>query len=269
MRYTLLLLALLLATPVHAASTTLTVPFTSEIPDGEWKAPWNNACEEAAVTMADQYYRGVKTLTKAQSKKLMLPLFGIEDRLFGYHADTDATETAKIINEYTGFSARIVENPTLEAITAELAAGRPVLTFHHAKSLIAENNRLRFRRDGSYYHVILLVGFDDAKKQFIVHDTGDHAGSYIRYSYGAVMGSLHDFVHATKTANGPARALFTSKKQLVRATGSHRVYLVANGVKRYITHPRVFASRSWSWAWVQPVEKSFVDQLPTGEDISS
>ncbi len=207
--------------PSVATSTTtivnkkifLSVPFTSEIPLGKWIKPWNNACEEAVITMIDQFYRGTSTprLTRERAVTLMQPIFLWEDKHFGYNADANAAEIARIVNETTRFTAVVKRRPTLEDIKHELEEGHPVISLHYGFGL--KNPLIPFRRSGSSYHTMVIKGYDDDKQEFIVNDPGnDKSGLDFRYSYATIMDTLHDFNHQTKKADGEPVVIFTAKK---------------------------------------------------------
>lgn len=262
---------LLLPGAALAETTTvrLPVPFIWEIPDGLWVKPWNGACEEASIMMIDQFYRGRKreNVGRVESKALMAPLFTLEDKLFGSNADTNATRTLKIIEDYTNFDGEIKFNPTIEDITTELANGHPVISLHYGYDL---NNPLhRFRRGGSSYHVMALTGFDDKKQIFYANDTELKGGLDYPYQYATIMASLHDFDHATHKANGEPVVIFTKPKQLVKEIPGNRVYLVRDGKKYYISHPNVFKNHRWSWAMVKLLSPAELSDLENGPVINN
>ena len=196
----------------------------------------------------------------------MSPLFAIENKIFGYNTDTTAAETALLINDYTSYDAKVVDNPTLDDIKAELRAGRPVITVHYGYDL--KNPRHRFRRGGSSYHVMALVGFDDAKGEFLVNDSEMNDGIDFRYKYAIIMDTLHDFDHYTKKANGPARAIFTRPKMLVKAGGGKRIYLVRDNKKYHISSPFVFKDHRWSWSLVKTIDRATLDSYSLGASIN-
>jgi len=246
----------------------LKVPYTSEVPTGQWIKPWNNACEEASIIMVESYYFGYESMDKKTAIKYMNPLFAIENKIFGYNADTNAAETAKLINDHTSFEAVVKDNPTLEEIKEQLRANHPVITLHYAKNI--PNKNYHFRADGSYYHVIVLVGFDDNTKEFIVNDSGDDkTGAFHRYSYDIVMDSLHDFNHKTKKANGIARVIFTKSKVLFKTKNNSAVYLISHDTKYPIANPKVFLDHGWKWKKIRTVSQEMLDKFQTGELISS
>lgn len=264
----LLATAFLIPLPVFAkADVYLSVPFTSEIPNGAWVGPWKNGCEEASIVMVEKYYLGQKKLTKTEAKNTMQKLFNWEDKNYGFNADTDAEQTAGIINDYSSFEASIKRNPTLDDIKKELDEGRPVITFHYGFGL--NNPLIPFLRSGSSYHVMVVVGYDDSAQEFIMNDVGNHkSGLDYRYKYATILNTLHDFNYTDKKADGTPTALFTAPKNIVKVAGGARIYLVRDGKKYYIANPKVFKNHRWSWNVVKPISKEELDKLPNNLTIS-
>lgn len=189
----------------------LDVPFVPEAPDGIWTGPWKNACEEASLVMVEAFYRGQTSVATAEAKKRMTELFAIQDRNWGSNANSDAARTAKIANDHMGFKATVVTDPAVEDIKRELAAGRPVISLNHGKEL--GNPNIPFLATGSFYHMLVIIGYDDATGEFITNDDGDEkAGAGRRYEYAPFMASVHDYIYKTKKTDGPARMIFTEPK---------------------------------------------------------
>lgn len=226
-----------------SSSVRLAVPHIWEIPDGKWVPPWSGACEEVSAIMVERFYLHDKTLqlTPAQTKKIVGPLFPWENKVFGSNIDTDATRTARLINDFTSAEATIVWEPTLEAIKDELRAGRPVISMHYGYDM--KNPRHRFRQGSSSYHVVVLVGFEDAKKDFLVNDSEFKEGGHNRYTYDIIMNSLHDFDHKTKKANGKPVVLFTAPKRLVKTANDPKVYLIRDNKRYHIASMEVLKAR--------------------------
>lgn len=246
----------------------LKVPFTSEVPNGSWVKPWNNACEEASIIMAEGYYFGYETMSKAIAIKNMTPLFKIEDKIFGSNADTDAKRTAKLINDHTDFTATIKDKPTLEEIKEELTQGHPVIAMLYMKNIVNKNHH--FRAGGSYYHVLVITGFDDNTKEFITNDNGNAVtGSGYRFKYDDIMKNLHDFDHKTRRADGPPRVLFTDSKVLFKEKNNPAVYLIKHDTKYPIASGEVFKKHGWKWKNIHVVDKEKLDKFKTGDMISA
>lgn len=247
----------------------LPVPFFWEIPDGVWTPPWSGACEEASIAAVEGYYlhQPRKIVNKIDEKKTMSPLFTIEDRIFGYNSDTSGAEIVRLINDYTSFDATLKDNPTLEEIKAELAAGRPVISLHYGYDL--NNPRHRFRRGGSSYHVMVITGYDDATGEFSVNDPELPDGIDFHYKYDIILSTLHDFSHTTKHADGSARVIFTAPKMIVKAAGGSRVYLIRDNKKYYISRPVVFTNHRWKWSLVKSIDKDTLAAMMSGETINN
>jgi Peptidase_C39 like family len=251
-----------LAEKVH-----LSVPYIIEIPDGTWTGPWKNACEEASMIMVDQFYQGVTTVGRQDSKALMWPLFTYQDKVWGSNADSNASRTVTIVEANLDYTATIKRNPTVEEIKDELRAGRPVMSFHYAKYL--SNPDHRFRVNGSYFHTMIISGFDEAKRKFIVEDSGAENGLDYLYSYDTIMNTLGDFNYATRKVDGPPTVIFTAQNLLAKAEGGKRIYLVKNNIKQYISHPDLFKKYGWKWSKVRTVKKAWLDSLANGEMIAN
>lgn len=234
----------------------LAVPYISEVPDGRWVGSWKNACEEASIAMVDRYYAGVGKTTIAWQKAYMTNLFVIERKLWKSDANTDVDMTVRLINENTSFSAFAKDDPSIEDLKNELDSGRPVIVPIDGFELA--NKNIPFLAAGSGYHMFVIIGYNEAKKAFIVHDNGDlKSGTGIEYGYKRVMNTLHDYSFARRKTDGPARAIFTHPK-LAKTAASHRIYFLHDGAKQYVSHPLVFAQKKWDWSWVNVVSDSFL-----------
>jgi hypothetical protein len=113
--------------------------------------------------------------------------------------------------------------------------------------------------------MMVIIGYDDEKKEFIVNDPGDRvAGPGHRYSYDILINSLHDFIFADKKADGPARVIFTYPK-LVKTADSPKIFYLTGETKRYITSPEVFKEKGWSWQAVNVVSSIWLEKFSVGE----
>lgn len=247
----------------------LPVPYIPEAPDGLMVKPWNNSCEEASTAMLDEFYFGNynKTITKTKAKQSILYYVNIENKIFGYNANTNATEMTRLINEYSKyFEAKVKTNPTLEEIKDELRAERPVIALLYGKDL--ENPRINFVINGSYYHTFVIKGFDENTKEFIVNDNGDfQKGLDLRYSYDTILGALRDYSHKTGKTVKPATVLFSSQRMLVKTANSNRIYLIKDNKKQHITSPALFKTNGWKWSFVMTVSQSWLDKFETSSTI--
>lgn len=195
------LLGIAIAATAAASPVELPVPYVPQAIEGRWVAPWDEACEEASLLMVEGYYAKNIVVDEQAAKTKMQSMIDWEMVVFNKFDDTDADETLRLINEHAGFEAKIVRNPTIESIQQELDAGRPVIAMVDMYDLYAERDL------GDSFHVLVINGYDDEKKEFIVRDP---AREKRRYGYGRLMGALHDFDSITREASGVPTVLFTA-----------------------------------------------------------
>lgn len=189
----------------------LDVPYINEAPDGNFSGNWKNACEEASMIMVEKYYLGEKAVGVNEAKSAMQLLFDYQDRLYGSNVNSDAQRTKDIIDNNLHYTATIIENPNIEQLKQQIQKKQPIITLHYGFTL--QNPNIPFAVNGSYYHQMVLIGYDDTTKEFIVNDDGDQKyGANHRYGYDLFMNSLHDYNYSTRKTNLPARVIFTSSK---------------------------------------------------------
>ena len=121
----------------------LAVPYVPEAPDGNWTGPWKNACEESSIAMVEYYYTGNSTPSKIASKAFMWDLFSKQNSLYGSNADADSVRTNYLINNFSSFYGKVIDNPTLEQIKKELQQKRPVISLHYGFDLKNKNKIIR------------------------------------------------------------------------------------------------------------------------------
>ncbi|OGH94625.1 MAG: hypothetical protein A2538_04295 [Candidatus Magasanikbacteria bacterium RIFOXYD2_FULL_41_14] len=193
----------------------LQIPYINEAPENQWVGSWKNACEEAVITMMEQYYTKKTTLTIAEGERFMQILFDAQKSAYGSDANSDTIRTLFLIDNYSSFGATLKTNPTLDGIKQELLAGRPVMAFHYGFDL--RNHNIPFLATGSSYHTTLIKGFDDANQQFITHDPGDEIdGPDHRYGYEIFMNSLRDYNYSNSKADGWFAQCFIYLRKIIK-----------------------------------------------------
>jgi len=245
--------------PQRLDKLTLSIPYINESPDGSWTGPWKNGCEEASIAMIEDFYLGKKEVSTQDAMTFMNMLFEKQNQIWGSNADADTYRTARIINDYTSYNATIIDNPTIEQIKDELNQKRPVISFHYGKVL--NNPNIPFLATGSYYHVFIIIGYDDTTNEFITHDTGDiKTGANHRYDYDIFMNSLADFNFDVHQANGPARVIFTYPK-LAKTIDSPKVYYLHENIKQWIINEETFNAKKFNWDAIMVVREVWLNQF--------
>ncbi len=194
------LIALLLLLPFITQASALPkkvlldVPFTSQAPYANWKQPYQDACEEAAVVMAAAW-RQNKPLTQKIADKMIRELVAYQIKTVGDYKDTNAEQTAKLARDFYKLNARIQYDVTHEDIRAELASGNIVIAPMAGQLL----KNPYYTRPGPAYHMLVFIGYDDTTKQLITNDAGTRRGKQFRYSYATIDNALHDWTGSKKT----------------------------------------------------------------------
>ncbi len=169
----------------HLIKTT----FIPQSPEQNWDQPWQDACEEAALLTVNYFYKNQNPDTSIIRDDI-LKMIDFENSLAFTH-DMNVDQMALVSQKYLGFKTRIIDNPTIEDIKKYISQNIPVIAPANGKILYQENKH--FTNGGPYYHNLTILGYDDPKNQFIVHDVGTKSGAYFKYSYTLLINSIHDF----------------------------------------------------------------------------
>ena len=167
----------------------LDVPFFSQAPDGDWGMPWQEACEEASITLA-YYYASDKDLTKEQFKKEIYKLVDWQNENYGDYEHTTILQTLKMLEsnyELRITNYELIEEPTIDDLKKELAQGNMIVAPFAGRLL----NNPFYSGEGPLYHMMVLRGYDE--KNFITNDVGTRRGENFIYSYQIIMNAMHDW----------------------------------------------------------------------------
>ncbi len=183
----------------------LAVPFTSQAPHSNWELPYQEACEEASVYMVAEYFNGTPSgkIDPNKADADLLELIAFEDDFLGFHLDTTAAETVSFMDAFYGLSGRVVENPTVQDIKKEIAAGRPVIIPAAGRRLGNPN----FSGAGPLYHMFVIKGY--TATQFITNDPGTRNGENFVYNIDVVMNAIGDWNNGDPE-NGAKRVIFVN-----------------------------------------------------------
>lgn len=190
----------------HLIKTT----FVPQAPEKNWDQPWQDTCEESALLTVHYYYQSLSPPlpTMVNDLKNILSL-ELEQ---GWSKDITISQMATISAKLWGYKNIIIENPTIDDFKKYIAEDIPVVIPANGKTLFKENKY--FKNGGPWYHNLVILGYDDNKEQFTVHDVGTQFGAYFRYSYSVLMDSIHDFPPSLKKEDinqGVPRALVLIK----------------------------------------------------------
>lgn len=172
---------------LQAGDVNLDVPYTSQAPQRDWSAPWQDACEEAAILMMDAYVRGYGLSPLSAKDEIIRMVKWQEER--NWFTSINAADVQKFFAEYLGYkkTVRVIENPTIEQIKQLLNEGKPVLALAHGKTL---GNKY-YSNGGPDYHAFVIRGY--TKDKFITNDPGVNRGANFLFPIANVMKSLRDW----------------------------------------------------------------------------
>ncbi|MDP2632078.1 MAG: C39 family peptidase [Candidatus Uhrbacteria bacterium] len=187
------------------AEFNLGVPFTSQAPSSNWDLPYQEACEEASAYMVSEYYKGTVAgqIDPIVAETAILEVVAFEEDFLGFYLDTTVAETVSFIDMFYGLSARAVENPTVDDIKTEIAAGRPVIVPAAGRELGNPN----FTGAGPLYHMLVIKGYTE--DFFITNDPGTRNGESYVYDIDVIMEAMGDWNNGDP-ANGAKRVIFIS-----------------------------------------------------------
>ncbi|MDO8489864.1 MAG: C39 family peptidase [bacterium] len=175
---------------VSAKTILLPVPFTSQAPTGRWSDPdFQNGCEEASILMAYAWAAHTPLSPEVAVKKIKA-ITAFERKLIGDVFDTSAADTARLMKAYFKYSAVSVKhNISAKDIVVELSRGNLVIVPANGRALGNPN----FRAPGPLTHMLVVRGYDDRTREFIVNDPGTRRGNGYRYSRSVLEGAIRDY----------------------------------------------------------------------------
>lgn len=175
--------------PSLPTQVNLAVPFLSQAPKQNWDMPYQEACEEAAMIMANAYFSDTtKSFTPETGDRAILDLVAFEESQ-GLAVDITAAEAAALIPKYfPKRKARVIQNPTITQIREYLAKGIPVIVAADGKALKNPN----FRNGGPPYHMLVIKGYlPDGR--WITNDPGTRKGADYIYDREILFKAIRDW----------------------------------------------------------------------------
>lgn len=175
---------------VLKGSSLLKVPFTVQAPYGDWGNPvFQNGCEEAAVFMAMLWVEG-RVTTPSQAEKAILALANFEQKNYGNFIDSSAADTMRLMRDYFGYNNVFLKsNINKDDIKAELADGNLVIVPVNGQML----RNPYYKPPGPLQHMVIVRGYNAARKTFITNDPGTKRGEAFQYPEDRLEDALQDY----------------------------------------------------------------------------
>lgn len=176
----------------RSSINSVSIPFTSQAPFGEWYDPvFDGACEEASIIMAMHWaLNDEKSLTPDYAKEKIQSLADFQKDNYGYFYDTSAADTAKIIREYYNYEGvSLSYDIGTEDIKRELERGNILIVPINGQIL----KNPFYTQPGPVAHMIVIFDYDEITGEFITHDPGTKRGENFRYGEDILQNSLQDY----------------------------------------------------------------------------
>jgi len=166
------------------------VPFTAQAPFEDWDdIRQQNACEEASMLMAMLYIKN-ETISAQKALDEILKIDTFEETTYGYHLDTSAQDTAKTIRDYFNYpNIEYKANINIQDIKLQLVKGNLVI-------VPADGQKLRnpyYTQPGPETHMLLIIGYDPARREFITNDPGTKRGKNYKYDEEVLYNAIRDY----------------------------------------------------------------------------
>jgi hypothetical protein len=164
------------------------VPFTAQAPLGDWKNEYfQNGCEEASILMAIKWIDGEPIASSEDAQAEILDISKFEEEYFGFALDASLEDVGKIFSEKYGFTNfKIAKDVTTQKLIGELEKGNIILVPAFGQALGNPN----FTSPGPITHMLVLVGYDAVKKEFITNDPGTRKGENYHYKENILFGAI-------------------------------------------------------------------------------
>lgn len=190
------------------------VVFTSQAPYAKWDDLHDEACEEASLIMAHNYLVGTEKLEIKTAEEEIQKMVTFQENYFGSHKDLDTEESIELAEKFYNEKYQLIELEPKENSAEKDAVGisendsEPTINqekIDYLKKELSKGNLFiipaagqelgnpYFREPGPLYHMLVITGYDDDKKEFITNDPGTRRGEDYRYSYEILWNAIHDF----------------------------------------------------------------------------
>jgi len=192
------------------ASYNLAVPFQSQAPHSDWGLPYQEACEEASLIMADRFFSG-ESLSADHMDEAIKKLVAWEQDEFGYYEDTTAAEVVVMAREYFGLKALLDYDVTADTIKHYIAQNKLVIIPAAGRVLPNPN----FTGEGPLYHMLVVRGYTPT--HFITNDPGTRNGKEFVYTYDALINAVHDWPqeHGGNSSGVSEEDMLTGQKVMI------------------------------------------------------
>ena len=167
------------------------IPFSAQAPFSEWSDPrQQDGCEETSVLMAMKWVNG-EAMSLQEAKNQIIAMSDWQLAEFGYFEDTSIQDTAtRLFNRWFNYTnVFVVQDISSVDILEELIKGNIVIAATNGTKV----NHSYYRNGGPERHVVLVHGYDERTREFIMHDPGTIYGADHRATAAELDYMLRDY----------------------------------------------------------------------------
>lgn len=187
------------------ASALIQVPFTIQAPYQNWDAAHQEYCEAAAVYMVGEYYAGhqypKEYIPPATADAAMASIVAWERQTFPGVVNLPLSDMIQDGQQFYGMTGS-VQPLDLSVIQRDLAQGMPVIipVMTHG----GPGGSMIYPTYGTdnVYHVIVLVGYDQAKGIVYTNDAGLREGQNLAYPWATLQTAVASQAQTAVDASG-------------------------------------------------------------------
>lgn len=169
------------------------VPFTPQAPSGQWGDPvFQNACEEASLLMAAAWALSRTSLaSKSEVEQEIRAISALAEKRFGDQAyDTSIDDTTVLYREYFGLDAlSVLHDISLDDLRKSIQEGNIVVVAVNGQKLANP----RYTPPGPEHHMLVIIGYDAATREFVTNDPGTRFGASYRYDEDVLFDAISDY----------------------------------------------------------------------------
>lgn len=169
------------------------VPFTSQAPFGNWKAPFDESCEEASLLIVE-FYLQKREFTPQIANQEIIKMTDWEKNN-GFSMDITLQELGEIAKEYFRRDYEIFydNQVNVEQIKKNIIEDHPVI-IPAAGQLLGNPF---YKGEGPPYHMLVITGYDE--NYFYTNDPGTKRGENFKYTQKTILNAIHDWTGDKKT----------------------------------------------------------------------
>jgi len=224
-----------------------TVAFTSQAPYAKWDDLHDEACEEASIIMAHNYLIETDKIEIRTAEDEIQKMVTFQKEYFGFHKDLTAEEMIELANKFYKEEYQLIdlsseestpENKKITTSEESVPKTEEILATEETTQISINEEKIEyikkelsngnifiipaagqklenpyFRIPGPLYHALIIIGYDDSKKEFITHDPGTRRGENYHYSQEVIWNAIHDFPSKRTNILQGAKNIILVKKE--------------------------------------------------------